>query len=105
MKRKRTAASRLALDAYEATMAAHHVIDDGKPEAGPLRARAGIGLNPEELLEDLTLKPRRDADAMIPHAHDAVAADPIDLDLDLAVVGRVFHRVRNQILERLHGGF
>ena len=26
-------------------MAAHHVVDDGEPEAGALRTGAGVGLN------------------------------------------------------------
>ena len=105
MERKRAAAARLAVDADEAAMAAHHVIDDGKPEAGALRPRAGVGLNPEELSEDLTLKPRRNADAVIADADDAVPVDAIDLDFNRAVLGRVLHRVRDQVLERLHGGF
>src|SRR3989442_14134997 len=84
VERKRAAASRLAVDADEAAMAAHHVVDDGKPEAGALRPRAGVGLNPEELPEDFTLEPRRDADAVIADADDAVAVDAIDLDFDRA---------------------
>ena len=57
MERKRTAASRLALDAHEPVVATHHVIDNGEPEAGSLWAGTGVGLNPVELAEDLTLKP------------------------------------------------
>ncbi|HMF94838.1 MAG TPA: hypothetical protein VKE96_11110, partial [Vicinamibacterales bacterium] len=45
------AASRLAVDADEAAMAAHHMIDDGQAEPRALRPGARIGLNPEELPE------------------------------------------------------
>ena len=58
MERERTAASRLAVDAHEAAMAAHHVVDDGEAEPGALRARSGIGLNPEEFSEYLALEAR-----------------------------------------------
>src|ERR1700752_2667163 len=95
MERERTAASRLAVDAHEAAMAAHHVFDDGKPEAGALRARSGVGLDPEKLSEDLAREAHRDADPVVAHADDAVAVAAVDLDLDLAVLGRVFHGVRD----------
>src|SRR5213078_2617422 len=92
--RERAAASRLALDAHESAMSAHHVVDDREPEAGALRTRAGVGLNPEELAEDPALQPARDADAAIDDADRAVAVHRLDLDGDLAVLRRVFHRVR-----------
>src|SRR5262245_20552402 len=89
VKRERAAASGLAVDAHEAVVAPHHVVDDGEPEARALRARAGVGLNPEELREDLALEPRRDADAAVANADDAEVAGARDLDLDLAVLRRV----------------
>src|SRR5438046_7978608 len=52
VERERAAAPGLAVDAHEAVVAAHHVIDDREPEARALRARAGVGLNPEELRAD-----------------------------------------------------
>ena len=80
MERERAAAAGLAVDAHEAAVAAHHVIDDREPEAGALRARPGVGLDAIELAEDLALQPRRDADAAIGDADDAVAVLAIDLD-------------------------
>ena len=65
MERERAAAARLAVDAHEAAVTAHHVIDDGEPEAGALRTRPGVGLDAVELPEDLALQARRDADAVI----------------------------------------
>src|SRR2546430_7918773 len=85
VERERAAAPGLAVDAHEAVVAAHHVIDDREPEARALRPRAGVGLNPEELREDPALETRRDADAAVAHADDAEAAGARDLDFDLAV--------------------
>src|SRR3989442_3156635 len=101
VERKGTATSRLAVNPHEAAVGPHHVVDDGEPEAAALRSRPGIGLHAIELLENLALQARRDANAVVAHAHDAVAARRVDLDDDLAVLGRVLHRVRQQVLERL----
>src|SRR5204862_2009102 len=87
VEREGTAASRFAVDAHEPALSAHHVVHDREPEAGALRARAGVRLNPEELIEDLALQPHRNADAPVGDAHDAVAVGAIDLDDDLAVLG------------------
>src|SRR3954468_1929054 len=89
MKRERTAAARLALDADESAMAAHDMVDDRQPETGALRTRAGIGLDAIELPEDLALEPRRDADASVGDAHDAITVFGIDRDRDLPVLRRV----------------
>src|SRR4029078_7178889 len=104
VEREGAAAPGLAVDAHEAAVAAHHVVDNREAEAGALRAGPGIGLNPEELREDLALEARRNADAAIAHADDAEAADTRNLDLDLAVLRRILHRIGDQILDRLHGG-
>ena len=68
MQRERAAAAGLAVDAHEAAVAAHHVVDDREAEAGALRAGSRVGLNPIELAEDLALQPRRNADAAVGHA-------------------------------------
>src|SRR4051794_11953980 len=99
MEGKCAATSRLAVDAHEAVMAAHHVVHNRESEAGALWPRTGIGLNPVELPEDFTLESRRHADAAVAHSHDAVVADPIDLDADLAVLRRILHRVGDEIFE------
>src|SRR5690349_8089950 len=87
MERERAAATRLAVDAHEAAVAAHHVVDDRQPQPRSLRAGPGVGLDPEELSEDLPLEARRDADAAVAHADDAVAVGARDLDLDVAMLG------------------
>src|SRR4051812_22902481 len=86
VQREGAAASRLAVDADEAAVSAHHVVDNREPQAGPLRSRAGVGLNPEEFAEDLPLHPRRDADAVIADANDAVAVGARNLHLDVAAL-------------------
>src|SRR4030081_1713900 len=87
MERERAAATRLAVDAPEAGMAAHDVIDDREPEAGALRPRPRVGLDAVELAEDLALQPRRDANAAIGDPHHAVAVLTIDVAGHLAVLG------------------
>src|SRR4249920_3337958 len=96
MERERAAAARLAFDANEAAMTAHHVIDDGKAQAGPLWTRPGVGLDAVELPEDFTLQARRDADAVIGNPDHAVSGFAIDLDQNLAMLWRILHRVRDQ---------
>src|SRR5262245_38493313 len=103
MEGERAAAPRLAVDPHEAAVGPHHVVDDGEPEAGALRPGAGVGLDAIELLEDLALQARRDADAAIADVDDAVAVERADFDRDLTVLGRVLHRVREQVLQRLLG--
>src|SRR5256885_8964703 len=87
VERERTAPARLAVDAHEAAVAPHHVIDDGKPEACALRAGSSIGLDPEEFIEDLALQPCRNTDPAVADAHQAVLVQAIHLDEDLAVLG------------------
>ena len=55
MQREGAAVARLALDADEAPMPAHRVIDDRETEAGALRAAAKAAFNAVELAEDLFL--------------------------------------------------
>src|SRR5207247_7890081 len=84
---KRTAATRLAVNPDEAVVPPHHMVHDREPETGALRAAAGIGLDPEELLEDPPLQPRGNADAAVAHAHHAVPAIAGAFDDDFAVLG------------------
>jgi hypothetical protein len=77
---------RLAVDPH-AAMGAHHVVDDGEPEAGALRTGAGVGLDAIELLKDLALESRWNADAVITHVDDAEAVERADLDGNLALLG------------------
>src|SRR6185369_7846352 len=97
MERERAAAPGLAVDPHEAAMSAHDVVDDGEPEAGALRSRSGVGLHTIELAEDLALQPQRHADAAVGNPYDAVASVAIDVDGDFAMLGRILHRVRDQV--------
>src|SRR3954465_4769243 len=87
VQRESAAASRLAVDADEAAVPAHHMIDDGEPETGALRPGPGVGLNPEELAEDLPLHARRDADAVFADADDPEAVGARHFHLDVAPFG------------------
>src|SRR5262249_12860864 len=96
MQREGAPRARRAADAHQTAVASHHVIDDREAEPGALRPRSGVGLHAVELAEDLAVQPRGNADAAIGHAHEAVTVLASDVDLDLAVVGRILHRVREQ---------
>src|SRR5436190_1797202 len=78
------------------------VIDDREAETGPLRARSGVGLDAEEFAEDLPLHARRDADAVVADPDEAVAVGARHFDFDVAAFRRVLHRVRHEVLDRLH---
>jgi len=105
VERERAAAAQLAVDAHEAVMAPHHVVDDRETQPGPMRSRARIGLNPKKLVEDLPLQTCGNPDPAIVHTDDAVLIDLVDFDQDLAVFGRILHGVREQVFQRLFGGF
>ena len=55
VQRERAAPPGLALDAHEAAVAAHRVIDDRQAEAGALRPAAELALDAIELAEDASL--------------------------------------------------
>ena len=77
VQRERAAAVGLALDAHEAAVAAHGVIDDRQAEAGALRTAAQLALHAIELAEDAALLAPRDADAVIGDAdHDVAVGAP-----------------------------
>ena len=60
VQREGAAAAGIAFDPHEAAVAAHDVVDNREAEAGALRARPRIRLDPVELAEDLPLQPHRD---------------------------------------------
>src|SRR5437867_3124530 len=93
LQRERAAASRLAVHANGPAMPAHDVIDNGESEAGALRPGPGIGLDAEELAEDLALHPHGNADPAVADADDPEAVGAPDLDGDVAMLGRVLHGV------------
>src|SRR5262245_9275732 len=105
VERERAADARHAVDAHEGVVAPHYVVDDRETQPGPMRSRARIGLNPKEFVEDLPLQTCRNSDPAVVHADDAVLIDLVDFDQDLAVFGRILHRVREQVFQRLFGGF
>jgi hypothetical protein len=87
VERERAAAARLAVNAHEAVVAPHHVVDDRETQPGSMRSRARIGLNPKELVEDLPLQTCRNPDPAVVHADDAVLIDLVDFDQDLPMFG------------------
>ena len=71
---ERAAVRELAVNAHEAAVAAHRVVDDGEPEAAALRSAAQAAVNTIELAEDPLLLAPRDADAAVAHADADVTA-------------------------------
>jgi hypothetical protein len=104
MQREGAALARLAFDPDVSAVAPHGVIHDRQPDAGALRAAAELLVDAVELPEDAALLAPRNADAVIAHPHDHLAAFGVDIHLDGARVARVLQRVGEEVLHRAFRG-
>src|SRR5687767_1458290 len=97
VQREGAAAIGLAVDAHEAVMTAHRVIDDSQAETAALWATAKTAVDAIKFAEDTFLLAACDADPVVDHAHAHMAIGAADVHLDIARFARVFHGVCEEI--------
>src|SRR5438067_13536627 len=101
LEKERRALVAVRLDPDATAHAADQLLADVEAEAGPSHAPDHLRVGAVELLEDPVLVLGRNPKPLVLHGEANGAVVLVDLDLDVAALGRVLDRVLDEVDEHL----